>query len=233
MSVFEKVLKAVFPQKCRFCGGKLKKGDRALCRQCRAEYENAKHRICQSCRKKQNQCDCTPKRSDPGIVRTLTLFRYKKNTPGGALILSVKDRKDKDALELLSDDLAKSLKRYAGQGEDCVVTNVPRAKKALRKTGVDQAAELAKRTSKKCGMPYLKCIKHIGGGAKQKKLGSEERLTHAEESYAFGGKREEIAGKRVILIDDVITTGATTAVCAKLLRENGAKQIVVLCAGRA
>ena len=64
-----------------------------------------------------------------------------------------------------------------------------------------------------------------------KTQGLAERVASVNQSY-FIHNSLPIKGKRIILVDDVLTTGATTQKCANLLLENGANQVIIICVGR-
>jgi len=64
-----------------------------------------------------------------------------------------------------------------------------------------------------------------------KTQGMGERLASVNRSY-FINNNLPIKDKRIILVDDVLTTGATTQKCATLLLENGANQVIIICVGR-
>jgi len=61
----------------------------------------------------------------------------------------------------------------------------------------------------------------------QTRLPRTERRENVRRAFRFRGTKGELAGKRVILVDDVLTTGATTNACARLLRQNGAEEVCV------
>ena len=227
------IFSLLLPRKCRFCGKKLMKNDRALCPVCRGEYESAKRRVCQKCKRQYLECNCRAATVDRSIIRFVSLFRYKKNTPGGALILSLKDRRDKEALGLLAGDMAKALKRAGVMNENCAVTFVPRSPKAKREKGVDQSYELARRIGETLGLPLYKALKAESDRQSQKELSFKERAERASHLYKPTKNCAALRGKRVILIDDVCTTGATVSSCAAALAAAGAADVVVLTAGRA
>ena len=60
----------------------------------------------------------------------------------------------------------------------------------------------------------------------QAKLDRSHRLRNVRNSFSFRKKyHEEIVGKDIIIVDDVVSTGSTVNECARLLRENGAKRV--------
>jgi competence protein ComFC len=61
----------------------------------------------------------------------------------------------------------------------------------------------------------------------QTRLSQAQRSENVRRAFRFRGKKGELAGKRLIVVDDVLTTGATTNACARLLRQNGAEEVCV------
>jgi len=61
----------------------------------------------------------------------------------------------------------------------------------------------------------------------QTRLPRAQRRDNVRRAFRFRGAKGELAGKRVILVDDVLTTGSTTNACARLLRQNGAEEVCV------
>ncbi|HXR06629.1 MAG TPA: phosphoribosyltransferase family protein, partial [Candidatus Acidoferrum sp.] len=66
----------------------------------------------------------------------------------------------------------------------------------------------------------------------QTRLTREERAANVHQAFAFCG-RKKLAGEKIVLLDDVMTTGATTNACARALRRGGAGEICVWTVARA
>jgi len=109
---------------------------------------------------------------------------------------------------------------------------VPRSKKNYIDIGHDQSYELCKRISKITNIEYSSCL--INNGKKeQKTLTHKQRLQNAKSTFSFDrNKREDVKGKNVILIDDLVTTGATVTRCAVLLKRNYAQSVSVISIGK-
>jgi ComF family protein len=91
----------------------------------------------------------------------------------------------------------------------------------------NQSERIARRLSRATGIPLrTRLLKRIQPTHTQTRLSRAERTENVKRAFAFTG-REPIAAARIILVDDVLTTGATASACAKLLKQNGAAVVDV------
>ena len=114
-------------------------------------------------------------------------------------------------------------------GEDFdVLSWVPISRARLRSRGYDQSALLAKAVGRELGIRPVRTLKKIRNTPPQSLTGSaEKRRSNIAGAYA-AFHPERWSGKRVLLLDDIITTGATVSECARTLGLAGAD--AVLCA---
>lgn len=112
--------------------------------------------------------------------------------------------------------------RYGGvlSGADAVVF-VPATAAAFRRRGFDHMEAIARPFCELSGLPLLDALVKYGHGD-QRQLGREERREHARGMYETV---EDVRGKRLLLIDDVITTGATMAAASAELKRAGAAAV--------
>lgn len=101
-----------------------------------------------------------------------------------------------------------------------------RRKEAIR--GYNQSELLAKYISEKLDIKLSKnnLVKYRFT-KEQNKLNRIQRLTNLKGSFKVK-RAEEFSGKNILIIDDIVTTGSTFIECAKLLKENGAGEIIVI-----
>ena len=111
-----------------------------------------------------------------------------------------------------------------------LVTAVPMHPKKQRKRGYNQAELLAKVVAKGLGISYNnRVLKREYYKNPMNKLGAEQRHKNIVGAYGKGKcKPSVLKGKRVLLIDDVYTTGSTADECSRLLKEQGADKVYVL-----
>lgn len=90
---------------------------------------------------------------------------------------------------------------------------------------------MAKKVSEKTGIPLvLNRLVKIRETVPQSTLPAQERKDNVKNAYALSGPMN---GMRVMLVDDIVTTGATVNECARVLRKAGAASVSVLAAARA
>jgi ComF family protein len=114
-----------------------------------------------------------------------------------------------------------------------LVVPVPLAPSRARERGYNQSALLARILGARWDVPAQEAlIRHRGTGT-QTRLTPGDRLRNVAGAFATVHGREKLAGRHVILVDDVVTTAATLNACAKSLHEGGARIISYVTFGRA
>ena len=132
--------------------------------------------------------------------------------------------------------LARELARYLLEaGEDLLqlseaLTFVPLTPAKRRERGFNQAELLARELGRLTGLPTVSTLEKVRETVDQTGLGPKERWTNVRGAFApLGPARSE----RILLVDDVYTTGATAEECSRALRESGYGEIYVLTVARA
>jgi ComF family protein len=135
----------------------------------------------------------------------------------------------------LREPLAEALAdrwHVAGRGGD-LVTWVPIHDSRRRERGFDQAEDLARAAAARLGLPVGGCLQRWQRTAAQHALAQVDRARNTAGVFALPtGASELVAGRWVLIVDDIVTTGATLAACAAALLEGGAAAVSAVTVAR-
>lgn len=112
-----------------------------------------------------------------------------------------------------------------------ILTYVPLGNNRLRQRGYNQSRILADNLSRKIGIPVWHVLVKSVPTRRQNELSREERLVNVEGAFAIRSG-VDVEGLRILLIDDVMTTGATLSECARALKDAGAESVRCLTLAR-
>ena len=229
----------IFPPKCANCGELIsvdvsKKQIDPLCPTCRMHFENEKQLECNVCGLSMNFCRCMPKNmSRAQCAALLKLVSYRTqgdDMPIRDFIYSVKHSNNKITFNFLAEQfrelLIPEMRSASLLPSDCVITFLPRSHKNKANDGFDQGFELAKALSKCTGIELVRCFDRKLGGEEQKKLNHYERRLNMRSAYKTRDVEDIIKDKTVILVDDIVTTGASMASGTRLLFAMGAFSVI-------
>ena len=165
------------------------------------------------------------------IERATALFYYESHAQTANILYELKYKDHPEIGEVMGRMMAQEL-RPSGffDGIDGIVA-LPLARKRQRQRGYNQSMELAKGISEVSGLPILRKAvrrKHFKGSQTSK--GRWERNENVEQDFELTDS-EAIHGKHLLLVDDVVTTGATTIACAKELLKASQVKISILTLG--
>ncbi|MDO5546221.1 MAG: ComF family protein [Eubacteriales bacterium] len=206
MKLYHVLMELLFPPKCVLCRQILKNGEIDLCADCRInapEYPNGKIKL-------QFLDSFAAVWYYEGNVRA-SLLRYKFHN---AQVYSVS----------YGRILAMKLLREYPDGFD-VLTWVPVSRLRKLRRGYDQVELLARAVGNELGMNPVPTLKKIRNNRPQSRLkGAEARKANVLGAYRIL-ENTDVKGKRVALLDDILTTGATAGECARILLSAGAKEV--------
>ena len=145
----------------------------------------------------------------------------------------LKFNKQRQLVKPLARLLEATVLRFYSCKEIDLISYIPSHKEKKLERGFNQAQLLAQELAKRLRLPCEKLLRKKKIGKTQSKLDREERFANIKESFAIID-REAVAGKKILLVDDIYTTGATVNEASKLLSNNQAQEIkiVTLATGR-
>lgn len=200
------MLRLLFPPKCTLCRKLLHKNETDLCHTCRTHAPN-----------------CTrTKRKIPFIAHWVAMWYYEDNVRKS--IQRFKFGNTRSYADAYARLLAIRLQDAFPKSFD-VLTWVPVSSLRRLKRGYDQSELIAKALAKELDMPATPVLKKIRHTPPQSRLrNAAQRRANVLGAYAVR-PGQSIAGKRVLLLDDVLTTGATASECAQVLLTAGVKEV--------
>lgn len=241
MRILNRVLALLFPPRCASCNRLLDWYEAAfaptaLCEACQKEWEDACRAECGVCHKRLSRCRCLTEELSRAHVADLGKLVYyrsgDKSSVSNRVIFSIKNNRDRRTAIWLALQMREHAERIAERDgkENMLITYVPRQARAIHESGTDQARELASALSRLTGIECLRTVGRARGrAAVQKKLSPAQRISNAKKTYQPIAKAlRRVRGRTVILIDDIVTTGATAAACTRLLRKMGAARVHAL-----
>ena len=150
------------------------------------------------------------------IDRVYAPWRYAGEVR--ALIHAFKFNACDEALPILAEYMADAVQN---RDFDCI-TPVPLHPRRLRLRGVNQALLMAERISLRLSIPVRQLLQRNRYQKPQSRLGPEERQFNVAGAFSC---KEDVKGLRILLLDDVRTSGNTAHFCARALREAGAESV--------
>lgn len=225
----------VFPKECAGCN----KEGQWLCPDCREQIKFFFPQTCLICDKEVKEgilCrKCSPGRHLKNII---PIMDYNNE-----IVASVIKYWKYYFIKDISRDLAHVIVRHLEHQQkgssflykyinssSTLLIPVPLHPKRLKRRGFNQATEVAESLSEYFDLPLSCQLHRIQNKKPQTKLSGKERENNLKNCFAWKGG--DLSGYKVVLIDDVVTTGATMFECASTLKANGAKNILGLAVAR-
>ncbi len=214
MPLLDKIISVIAPFDCLACGNE---GD-LLCELCLPKAVIVKRPTCYRCnRLSDGGRTCVSCRSSSQLAGVSVASHYD-----GAikqLVYALKYERARSAAQLAAALLTPLL----NQADFDLVVGVPSAGSRYRQRGYNQAALIAKQVAAQLAIPYSEALMRTKD-IRQVGTARAQRLAQVKGIFVVS-QPEMVFGSRILLVDDVVTTGATMAECAKVLKDAGVKRV--------
>ncbi|MEG0766265.1 MAG: ComF family protein [Clostridia bacterium] len=176
------------------------------------------------------RCGCTSagicsvcQRSENPALQGAGIAGYPYAGVGGRMVRALKFFHVRTAAQPLAEGLFRA---FPNAAYDALVP-VPLHRRRLRTRGFNQAALLCEALSVRCGLPVLHALRRKRATRQQARLSARARIRNTQNAFTVTAP---VAGLRLLLVDDVRTTGATFAACADALTAAGARTVTLAAA---
>lgn len=225
------MLNLFFPPVCAACHKRLDSTEKFLCANCDSLVQSDQPGDCPKCGSKMKDGVCPTCREAKFCFEfARSALKYKYPLP--EIVHNLKYYGMRSAGTWLAERMAQAAASYSRFEEYSEVVPVPLHKVRLRERGFNQSALIARGLAKQLGKNYLNCVSRKRYTKSQTTLSRTDRLTNL--GGAFKVKNPSmVRGKKVILVDDVFTTGSTLNEVSRALYEAGAAKVAGYTATRA
>jgi len=235
VTYWEMALDVLLPRACAHCREDLSRASGPLCRACAGALPPPPEPACVRCAGRRGGpspfcADCAGRRFACRLIRAACVHRG----PAASLVHAFKFRGSKPAAKAAGRFMAAALTlRPELSGFDALAA-VPIHPRRERERGYNQAELIARELAAATGLPLLDAVERSRAAAPSWRLGRLARRAELAGAFApRAGAPALVAGKRVLIIDDVSATGTTFEECAAALRTAGAVDAAGYCFARA
>lgn len=214
MKLIDELLDLIYPPRCAFCHKLLRHRSESVCRDCLdhlpytgdlAEQKNIAH--LESC--------VSPFFYEKTVRESLHRFKFGQRTGYAGIYAGF--------MVKCIDEKQKSCD---------IISWAPVSAKRKRRRGYDQSELLARELSSELGIPSQHLlVKHRHTNPQSRTKNTSQRRENVKGAYRCCDP-EAVAGKRILLVDDIVTSGSTLSECAKMLKEAGAAEVLGITAAR-
>ncbi len=216
----KRVLRAFFPRRCLYCD-RVTDPDTYCCPYCEPDVPHMEEPLCYRCGRTRKLCVCRDHRRQ--FDRCVAAMRYEDGV--ARAVLSLKKEQDAEAVEAMATEMVTALRRFTNAASLDFVSCVPMHRKERRERSYNQSELLAKEIAVMLDLPFVQTLTKLYDTRPQKSLHHFERGGNLLGVFDLIADVKE---KKILLIDDVITTGATLHECAKMMKIGGAASVTAL-----
>ena len=236
MPLLHSVLDLIYPRGCAGCGRPVESAPLHICWECRASFKFITDAFCERCGdpvdgmiEQSFQCSaCTNHRPHFEMARSAVRYRGPVKSALQQFKYNCAPGLRRDFLPLLE---ACVRTHYANNGLDAV-TFVPLHARRERERTYNQARLLAGDLAGRLGLPpAAECLRRVRPTPTQTDLTAAQRRRNVKGAFEARNHRW-VEGRTLLLVDDVMTTGATVEACSLALKEAGAARVYVVTVAR-
>lgn len=228
------ILDLLYPARCPVCHGIIR-GRGSACASCRKQLPYIREPKCKKCgkdidRPEDEYCrDC--QRFFHGFDKGAAVFAYNDLMRHSISMFKYHNRRE--YADFYAEEMQEHCSCLLKQARPDVILPIPLHRQKKRQRGFNQTELVAKKLGRRIQVPVdTEYLIRKEKTTPQKELTRVQRKENLRKAFALSGKKREYS--RVLLIDDIYTTGATMDAVSEILKENGTKYVffLTICVGR-
>jgi ComF family protein len=208
MSLRLKLTAFFFPERCPFCS-RIIEAEEIACQECMERIRVRRQPIVRGA----------------GGYRCISSFLYSGHVR--RMLIRIKFNERTQHIRQVAEILAQDIRTYYTENAFDLITCVPMHPRDMAVRGYNQSAMLSKELSGQLGIPYAETLEKTKRTKKQHHLNYQERKNNLNGAFRLIDK-ERIKGKRILIVDDIVTSGVTLAKCCQTISR--AKPQLLCCA---
>lgn len=226
ISFWHRLINLIAPQACAVCGARLGIGEEVICTTCNLHLPRtgfASHAY-------DNEMARRFWARIP-IERAAALFFYEAGSEVSRIIHQLKYNDHPEIGERMGKMAAEELALHGFFDRIDLIIPVPLERKRQRQRGYNQSEEIARGVSEVAGVPVVTdAVARTSFHGSQTQKNQQQRVANVENAFQATGKRE-LNGKHILLIDDIVTSGATICSCVTALLQDADFKVSVMSLG--
>lgn len=221
----------LFPPVCLACNARIDQASKIICGDCQNRLIPIKKDYCPRCGGPLRDYHC-PACAEQRFAFDFARAAFVYESPVRELVHAFKYSSLRSPGAFFTPAMLRipAASRLAGHFD--IVMAVPLHPVRQRERGYNQSELIARQLARELGIEYRNPVRRICNTTSQTNLSREARLKNLDAAFALR-RKAMVSGRRVLLVDDVFTTGTTVNEIAKLLKKAGAAKVAVLTASRA
>lgn len=212
MSVIDYILDLLYPPRCMLCGRVLRYFEKSVCKPCTQKLPKLLNPDIRMDVKNVRFC-IAPFQYRDEIRESLHRYKFKGAAAYG---------------QGYAEFIAKSIDENKIFCD--IISWVPLSKKRLRERGYDQAEIIASALAKKLDLPCVKTLEKSRDNRRQSSISDRQKRRSNVSGVYRCVTEKSLVGKKILLVDDIITSGSTVSECARQLINSGCSEVYAVAA---
>jgi ComF family protein len=224
------LLDVLFPPRCVVCGEIMEQGEGQIHKECRKKLFPAAEPVCMHCGRpvasqRMEYCYDCGRKKEFFFRQGRSLYLYKGDIKKSMYRFKYSNKREYG--RFFADEAVEMWGSWLERIRPDVIVPVPMYRKKEKRRGYNQAAVFARQLSQKTGIPVAKAVSRIRDTRPQKELNDTERKNNLKNAFQNG--KIIVKYNKILLVDDIYTTGSTADAVSEVLLAAGAEEIYFLC----